>query len=286
MYSVKVQNVKGDVITLTGNEQNYQIISIIGLNPPQAQINTTAGANLDGAKFNSARLNTRNIVITIKINGDIEANRQNLYRFFPTKQWCKFFFTNTNRNVFIEGYVENVECDLFENGEKMQISIICPQPYFKDINEIINDMSSTVKAFSFPFSINLNEPIPFSIYESSRITNVYNNSDSESGLTIEIEFLSSASEVEIKNIDTGESFTLNYQFQNNDIVTISTIRGQKSVSLLRGGVTTNIFPAVQKGSVFFQLAIGDNSFGYLVDNGSNNEYVNVIIKHYTLYRGV
>ena len=286
MFTVKAENYKGDVIELTQDESKYQILSVIGLNPPNAQINTTAGANLDGAKFNSSRLDTRNIVITVKINGEVENNRQYLYRFFPTKQWCKFYYTNANRNVFIEGYVETVECDLFTNAEQMQISIICPQPYFKDLNEIINDISSTVKKFYFPFAINESDPIPFSTYDSARIANVYNDSDSESGIIIVLSFEDSVNTVLIRNTDTGETFTLNYSFLENDVVTINTNRGEKSVTLLRNGVSTNIFSATQKGSTFFQLAIGDNPFGYLADNGSSNDSVNIAIKHNTLYRGV
>lgn len=286
MYTAKIENVKGDVIKLTGNESQYQVISIIGLNPPNAQINTTAGANLDGASFNSSRLETRNIVITIKLNGDVEANRNYLYKFFPTKQWCKFYYTNELRDVYIEGYVESCECDFFTNAEIMQVSLICPQPYFKDIDEIINDMSSTVAMFYFPFAINVSEPIPFSEHETTRITNVYNDSDSESGIIIEINLSSDVNEILIRNIDNGETFTLNYSFEANDIITINTNRGEKSATLLRDGSTTNLFPAIQKGSTFFQLALGDNSFGYLVDDGENNEFASVVIKHNTLYRGV
>ena len=78
---------------------------------------------------------------------------------------------------------------------------------------------------------------------------------------------------------------VNWKFEN-DVVTINTNRGEKSVTLLRNGVSTNIFSATQKGSTFFQLAIGDNPFGYLADNGSSNDSVNIAIKHNTLYRGV
>lgn len=286
MYSVKVENFKGEVITLTQNESNYQVISIIGLNPPKAQINTTAGANLDGARFNSSRLATRNIVITLKLNGDVETNRQNLLKFFPTKQWCKFFYTNANRNVFIEGYVETVEVDLFSNAEQMQVSIICPQPYFKSVDEILTDLSSVTAAFSFPFAINESEPIPFSTYETDNVTNIYNDSDSETGMTIVISFLDAVSEVVIQNVDTGDNITLDYSFLENDVVTINTRAGEKSISLLREGVKTNIFSALQSGSTFLQLSIGDNNFRYLADDGDNNANVNVSVTVNTLYRGV
>lgn len=286
MYTASIENSNGEVLTLTNNESNYQVISIKGLNPPSAQINTTNIAGLDGAKFNSAKLNTRNIVIMLKINGDVEENRQLLYQFFRTKENCVFYFSNNNRNVSIAGYVETVECDLFKNGETMQISIVCPYPYFKNISDIVVDMSNETALFTFPFSINLGDPIAFSIYNATKITNVVNGSESTTGIIINIDILSAINEIQIKNVDSDETLTLNYAFQENDEVIINTNKGQKSISLIRNGVKTNIFSALQKNSVFFQLQVGSNRFGYIVDGGETDADVFITFTYTTLYRGV
>ena len=151
MFICKVENTRNNILTLTQNEDNFQVLKITGLNPPKAQINTTKMATLDGKKFNSSTLNERNIVITVKLNGDVEKNRIRLYSFFRPKEWCKFYYKNSSRNVFIEAYTENVECDLFTNKEVMQISLLCPEPYFKDVQEIIDDISKILSKFEFPF---------------------------------------------------------------------------------------------------------------------------------------
>ena len=286
MYTAQIKNSTGDILTLTQNETNYQVVSITGLNPPQAQINTTPIAGLGGAVFNSAKLDTRNIVITLKINGDIEANRQSLYNMFRTKEQCTFYFKNENRNVYIEGYVETCEVDLFSNGERMQISIICPSPYFKSVDNIETDISSTVAAFVFPFSINIDEPIAFSTFDTNREVDIYNSSESETGLQISIYCDTSVNAIEIKNTTTGDDFELDYAFQAGDQIMINTNKGQKSVKLTRNGVTTNLFSALQKGSVFFQLSVGDNNFSYLADNGANNAHVFITFIYSTAYRGV
>lgn len=286
MFTAKIENADGQMLTLTQDESNYQITSITGLNPPPAQINTTSIAGLDGAKFNSSKLNTRNIVITIKLNGNIEANRQNLYRLFRTKEQCTFYYQNENRNVQIVGYVETVEVDLFQNGETMQISIICPYPYFRAAAQIITDISNEIAAFTFPFSINIGSPIPFSLYIDNRITNVENDSETETGAIIDIDILQAVNTIQIKNTNTGDSLTLQYAFQSGDRVTINTNKGNKSVKLTRDGVTTNIFSALQQGSVFLQLKVGANPFAYLVDSGVNDEYVFITFTFANEYRGV
>lgn len=45
MYTLKIENSKGDTVELTNQEANYQIVKIEGLNPPNATINKTEFAN-------------------------------------------------------------------------------------------------------------------------------------------------------------------------------------------------------------------------------------------------
>lgn len=300
MFKCKIENKKGSVVTLTQDESNFQVLSISGLNPPNAQINTSTIAGLDGAKFNSSKLQTRNIVIKLKINGDIEANRINLYKYFATKEWCKFYYENERRNVYIDCYVETFECDFFTNNEIAQISLICPNPYFKDMEEVVDDISKSLAAFEFPFAHGskgaTNPSIPtdnstdnaieFSTIDTSKVTNVYNDSESETGVIIELDVMGTVNLIEIKNTRTGENFILEYNFVENDKLIIDTNKGQKSVILIRNAVTSNLFTAVRKGSTFFQLSIGDNFFGYLVDQGASDDLIQIVFKHYTVYRGV
>lgn len=286
MYTAQIENAFGESLVLTGNEKNWQVISITGLNPANAQVNLMDIAGLDGAKFNSSKLTTREIVIMLKINGNVEENRHTLYQYFRTKEFCKFYFKNGSRDVYIPGYVETVECELFSNGEIMQVSILCPYPYFRALAQSVVDVSNEVAGFKFPFSINVGEPIPFSVYVENRIVDVVNNSESETGCLIEIDVLDTIRRIEIRNTDTGESMILNYGFHENDRVLIDTNKGQKSIHLLRNGVTTNIFPAMQKGSVFFQLQVGSNHFGYLVDGGTAEKNVLITFTFSKIYRGV
>lgn len=284
MFICKVENTRNNILTLTQNEDNFQVLKITGLNPPKAQINTTKMATLDGKKFNSSTLNERNIVITVKLNGDVEKNRIRLYSFFRPKEWCKFYYKNSSRDVFIEAYTENVECDLFTNNETMQISLLCPEPYFKDIQEIIDDISKILSKFEFPFSID-EEGIEFSTLDISKITNIHNISEMDTGVTINIDIYSHIEKLLIKNTSTGETLTLNYQFQSNDKVIINTNKGHKSIKLIRNAETINIFSAIEKGSAFFRLNIGDNFFSYLADDGENDSFVHIVFRRNTLYGG-
>lgn len=284
MFTLKVENKKNEILELTQNECDFQVVSVTGLNPVNAQINRSTIAGLDGAKFNSSKLEERNIVITLRLNGDVTANRIKLYRYFNTKQWCKIYYKNSSRDVYIEGYIETCEVDLFSNSEIMQISIICPNPYFKALEEIIDDISKIIALFEFPFSIE--DPIPFSEIDLSKITNVQNNSEIETGVIIEVEFLKNINKLLIRNTDTGQTMTFNYAFKDGDFLTIDTNKGSKSLKLVRNAEEINIFSALSKTSEFIQLQVGDNYFSYLADDGENDDGASITFRHYTLYGGV
>ena len=286
MFTAKIENSSGDILTLTGNEPVYQVIKITGLNPPKAQINTTSIVGLDGARFNSAKLDTRNIVLTVRINGDVETNRLNLYRYFRTKEPCTFYYANDTLDVSINGYVENVECDLFTNNELAQISIICPYPYFKSISQIIADSSNVLGLFVFPFSINIDEPIAISELQTSGDVEVYNSSESETGAIIEINVFDTVNTIQINNVVTGDILKLVYSFLSGDKIVVNTTKGQKSISLIRNGVLTNIFSALQQGSSFFQLVSGMNLFEYTADGVSASDDISILFRYFSEYRGV
>lgn len=288
MFECKIENLRNNVLTLTQRESDFQVYDIQGLNPPKAQINVSKIAGIDGSKFNSSKLEERNIVLYIKLNGDIERNRILLYTYFPTREWCKFYYKNGCRDVYIEGYVETVEVTSFTSNEVMQVSIVCPNPYFKAAAEIVDDISKALARFKFPFSIKVDNPIPFSTIDSSKITDVYNNSETETGVIIEANVRGTVTSLEIKNTQTGESMKLNHSFIKHDIIIINTNKTEKSIKLIRNGVESNIFTSIRKGSTFFQLSLGDNYFSYLVNGNTtdDDELVHIVFRHNTLYRGV
>lgn len=288
MFICKVENSLGEQIVLTQNESQFQVFQIDGLNPTNAQINTTPLASIDGAKFNSSKLETKQLVIYIKLNGEVEENRLKLYSFFPTKEWCRFFYKNGLRDVFIDGYVQTVEVTPFTNEEIMQVAILCPQSYFKGVDEIITDISKTVSLFKFPFSIDEAVPVPISEYRDNRVTVITNRSESRSGLYIDVSVLGSIKKILIRNTVTGEQIVIINPdgFIYGDTIKIDTYQGEKSVILVRNGIKTNLFSKLQSGFTFLQLERGDNRFSYQIDNGANDHLVNIQFRYHPLYRGV
>ena len=283
MFELKIENSRGEMFELTHNPY-YYVIGIDGLAYPSTTINTSTGGTVDGTFFNSSRVDMRNLVIRIVINGDIEANRQQLYRVFNLKKPCTVYFRNKNRDVKIEGYVETLECDLFSMREQAQVSILCPRPFFEDMNVIEEEMSNVLGGFEFPFSIGVGNPIPISEIVDYPLAVVNNRGDAEAGFIMQVEFSNYVSGFKISNVTTQQYMQFTYMFNDGDEVTIDTRPGKMKCELLRAGEATNLLPWLTTTSTWLKLDYGDNEFTYTVD--SHEDAVKVRFYATPLYGGV
>lgn len=247
----------------------YTVTGIEGLNPPKAAVNTSVVASFDGSRYNSSRMGERNLVITAVIEREIEANRIRLYRYFKPKKKVRLYYKNGLRNVFIDGYVEDFQISPFDQRQKAQISVICPEPFFQAMEEMMISFSTLSKEFYFPFAIGA-EGVPFSIMETNPTKVMTNNGDVESGLVILLQTTGEVRNPRIYNVDTNEFFGLDITMQAGDLVTINTNKGRKSVSLRREGSTENIINSIRRGSSWFQIASGENTFTYEADTAVEN----------------
>lgn len=268
MYSLKVENDRGNTLELTNNP-NYTVFKIEGLNPPQANINSSVNTTTDGSSINSVRLESRNIVIYAAMEGDIEASRINLYKYFPVKKTVKLYFSNNSRDIYIEGIVELIECDLFSNKQVAQISIICPRPYFKDVENLVTIFSDVSAMFEFPFSIS-KAGVEISTIGTNQRRSIINTGDVETGVIIKLFATGTVVNPVIYDVLKRTYLKLNFTMLASDAVVINTNVGEKSIELIRDGVTHNAMGYMAQDSAWFTLEAGDNVFTYDADSGNSN----------------
>lgn len=293
MFELQLENKKGERISLTNRETEYQVVSVEGLNPPNAIITSSSVVGMDGAKFQSSKLETRNIVITVRINGDVEKNRNRLYRYAQTKQYCKVFYKSSTHDVFAEGHIDTIECSLFSIGETMQISIICHDPYLQSVNEILSDISKVLGLFEFPFAFGAggiventttDAAIEFGQYDENRVVNII-NTGADTGVIIHMDiFGGDVKNPIIYDVYTREFFALDTELYDGDAVTINTNRGQKSIKVLRNGIELNGLNWLRPNSTWLQLREGDNLYTYDAESGVN--LISVYFSHRPRIEGV
>ena len=283
MFSLKIENSRGELFELTHNP-NYAVVRVDGLTYPSTTVNTSAGASIDGTFYNSSRVDQRNIVVTVILQGDIETNRQQLYRIFAIKKPCTIYFKNKNRDVSIIGYVEVLEGDLFSMREQVQISIICPRPYFEDMDYIYAEMSTLWNGFEFPFSVPFGSAIPFSELVAYPLVTINNRGDAETGFIMNISFTGVITGLKIANTTTQRFMQFSYLFNSGDEVTIDTRSGHMKCELVRNATTYNILNWLTDDSTWLKLDYGDNEFTYTVD--AHEENVTIRFTATALYGGV
>lgn len=281
VFEMYVTNSRGQTLNIN-DHTNYSVIGVDKLDPPETEINIAKVANLDGGRVNSVKLGTRALNIELLLMGDIEQNRIQLYKYFQYKKNVKINYKNRSRNVCIDGYVEFFEAPRFESSCKANITIICADPFFKDVNEIVVDASYILAMFEFPFAIE--NPIPFGEFQEDRQAIVYNGGDVDTGAVIELNAFGRVVNPKIFDKYTGEFIGLNITLEDGDSVTISTQKGGKSVSLHRNGVTTNVINTLMRGHSWLQLKIGENAFVYEAEDGLEDLEMSFV--HVDRYVGV
>lgn len=282
MYECKVKNHFGEVLNLSTSSK-YTLYKITGLQPPQSAVNTSNNATSDGVTINSVRVGKRNIVLYIALEGDVEANRINLYKYFPLKQTITIYFKNGKRNVCIEGTVELINCDFFVKKQVVQVSVICPQPYFKAINDVVSYFSDVSALFQFPFSIS-ETGIEFSAITTNIRKSIINAGDVASGMVIKLYAIGTVVNPIIYDVLRRTHIKLICTMEAGDTIVINTNHGQKSIERVRAGVSNNIMGCMYPSSSWLTLEAGDNVFTYDCEAGNSN--LQITITTPVLYGGV
>lgn len=284
MFVLEIENSNGERLKLTEDESIYQVMKVEGLTPPQAEITTVPVANMHGERFKSSRIEMRELVLEVKIGGEVEKNRIKLYNFFDTGNMCRVHYTNGSRSVGITAYCENFDGDLFSISQEVQISLLCPKPFWEGLEAIKADISQVIGGFVFPFAIS-SSGIEFTRFVRGRETNVINRGDRDCGIIISIK--SNGDGVEnpiIYDVATGNFFKVRQTMSAGDVITINTNIGEKSIKLTSNGVSSNIMGKVMRGSTWFDLKKGTNMFTYSADVGVDS--LEITMEYRLLYSGV
>lgn len=284
MYNLILENTYGERLQFSDTGP-FVISDIEGLSPPAASVNLDDMALIDGQKWCGAIVRARTLNISFVIQYDVERNRNASYEVLRVKKPIKIYYKSDLHDVFIEGYVTSVNVEHFSIKQICTVSILCPSPYFKSAQEIVNELSVIVKAFHFPFNITAENPIPFSYVQRLQNVVIQNNGKVDTGFIITLYAKGEISNPKIYNYKTGEFIGLNLSMETGDEITINTMPGEKTAVLLRDGITTNVFNYIMKNSTWLQLESPESIFVYEIESGDLLN-LDVTFAHHDLYEGV
>lgn len=284
MFSLTLENKNGDQLSF-GMGSPFTIEDIQGLNPPDATINTSQISLIDGGKYNSAKVNMRQLLIAFAIEYSASYNRIQVYSVLKSKQWIRMYYTGDYRDVYIDGYIESIGVSHFAMKQVVTVSILCPEPYFKSAQDVVDELKNIINSFHFPFSSTAAPQIVFGYFSNDVGITVENEGDVECGMIIELYARSPITNPKIYNYITQDFIGVNYSMEAADLIRIDTRKGHKTVTLLRDGAETNLFNYVMPNSTWLQLAAYGSTFVYEVASGTLGDLL-VTFTHSNLYEGV
>ena len=281
---IEYTNNKGHKARISdGKESQFAFHDISGVDAPDAAISTDSVAGYDGSTVTSASVHKRNIVLSFYIMGDVDKAKKELYKTFQVKREGVFHYVSDAWDVEIPCYTEKCEISPTKRPMIATVSLLCPEPYFRDVQSIEAEIQNVNDNFYFPLVLP-EEGIALGIINPGYAANIRNEGDVPLGVTVEFRATGDVVKPKLINTQTLEHLELDATLRVGDVVEICTIEKQKRVTLHRNGVAYNYFNYLTDGSTFLQLADGDNEFQYTAEAGSSNLYMRL---YYTpLYVGV
>lgn len=262
---MEARNPNGGLLTLQlgDTSSGYYVREFTGLDPVKATVVSSQFAGQDGAQFQASSLPVRNITFTVGLDPDPTVNtvrglRTQLYNFFMPKSLVtmKFYVDDTDDTTEdgyqIVGYVESLASPMFTNDPTVVVSILCMDPDF--IDPVTVNVSGMTTADTTP-------------------THVAYPGTSDTGLVFTLNVTNPISEFVLYYTDpNGITWSMDFQYAllAGDVVTISTVPGNKYANLLRSGVTSSVLYAVSPQSTWPTLSPGDNYLKVSASGTANN----------------
>jgi len=135
----------------------------------------------------------------------------------------------------------------------------CPDPYWKDLQEVSRDLKAYEGKFTFPFQF----PVQFGIESDN--TTLINEGDTSAPVIIEIK--GPIRRPVIENLTTGKYMQINAIIEADQTLVIDTNPRNKRVEIKSGGETRKVMGFFDHGGDFWQLDVGENEIRYRADAG-------------------
>ena len=244
---------------------------------------------VDGSTYQGSTTKQRNIVITAQMESDYQKNRDLLYKCFKPKSTGLFTYMEGDETRVIDYKVEEIDIDEKGVVRNFTISLLCPDPFFRDLEDLSVSMASWTGLFEWEHEF-LDEKEPFAERTAEVLKEIENDSAADNiGITVTLEAEGPVINPAVYHAESGEFIKIgnevrSFSINAGDVVIITTETNNKAVYLVRDGVRQEINEYLDEDSDFIQLQHGTNTIRYTADAGE--DYMNVTISYRFRYLGV
>lgn len=290
-------NPRGEVVEVSPFAPPYVFESISGIGAVNAATAIHAPAGLDGALYHGLKLEPREVTLNLHVYGD---SRRSMYE--NRLELIRRLSSSLNRDgamgvlwyendfgrwwlpaIVLQGPRESGRRK--SNYFPVQIVFYAPDPAWREATATIDRLAYLAGGFKFPLSIPAVDQQSPGVRFGARgyAANIFNAGDVPAPLLLEITGTAIRPKIELTK--TGEFMAVNRELEAGDLLTISTVRGQKHATITRAiGTIENAMSYIDSESTWLQLQPGLNELTY--SSGDDTTTATVIIQTYSRYSGV
>lgn len=259
---------RGNRLPLATNDL-FELTHVDGMTTAATSIASSTMGGADGDIVNNVQANPRPIVIDLRVKSgvNVEDAKRAILRVVKIKQLGTLEWTQNDKTVVISGIVESVDMPRWTNAVTMQIAMYCSQPYWEDVDFVVQQISEAIDLHYFTDSETemLYFPtsgIPMGEYDTIRTKRFHNSGDVAVGMEISIVAFATVTNPTIYD-ENGRFLGVGYgdgakrvQLAAGDNVVITTHKGSKDIKLNGKSILSKLRPQ----STWLQLEAGDNLF--------------------------
>lgn len=279
-------NKNGDKLDLLNNTSRIILDQADGLHGIETDIGEVESPYVDGVSIETVRALPRGIELGFKLVGDVEEAIQFFTSVVKSKQMVTLKEVSDKGELTIRGVATISPYSRMMQSCRIVLSIYCGQPYWEDVQQMVSDISASIGLLYFPVQGQFftEEGRPFGVLDINVRKTFINNGDTAVGMVITINTFGVIENPRI-SCSTGEQngwwMQINTTLQENDEVVISTVRGNKYITI-NGSETYNGEPVANfltfNGNDWLQLEQGANTFNITSSGDTTLLYYTIAYK--------
>lgn len=261
-------NKNGETLDLLNNRNRFILYKADAMHGIDTDISESTSPYIDGTIIESVRALPRSITLGFKIVGDVQGALDYFTSYVKSKQLITLEEIYENKDIVIKGVATIPPYTRMLQACEITLTVYCGQPYWEDAQTVINVLTMYLDLLYFPTEGQYFTETgrPFGAIDTT-VTKTFNNqSDTSVGMLIELVALGEVVNPRIgcnSGTQVGWYMQLNLTLNENDVVEINTVRGQKYITI-NGSVTYNGNPVLNylefNGGDWLQLEQGSNTF--------------------------
>lgn len=281
-------NKNNQILDLLNNRDKFILSGAEGLHGIETEIGESETAYTDGTTAESVKALPRGIELTFTLRGNIKASIDYFTSIVKSKQFVTLREIEGERDITIKGIATIPPYSRMAQNCKIVLTVYCPQPYWEDLENVIEDISNALNLLYFPSDGQYFTAVgrPFGRINTNLTKTFENKGDTAVGMIINLVALGTVINPRI-SCDSGEQkgwfMKLNLTLREGDKLEICTVRNNKYITV-NGVDTYNGEPILNylewQGNEWLQLETGENTFSVATDNSATdgNLYFSFIYK--------